>query len=108
MKLLPDSPATRALARASSTHTEFVEDSLPLSSKSLPDATRWPSMEKSALSKAGLAACPSDAVNEVKDAVHLVSARPGGHGAARELIELLLKTKGLWSKALEHVGVLGA
>jgi 3-deoxy-D-manno-octulosonate 8-phosphate phosphatase (KDO 8-P phosphatase) len=58
-----------------------------------------------ALALAGLSACPSDAVDEVKQAVQLVCASPGGRGAARELLELVLKAKGLWSAALEHCGV---
>jgi 3-deoxy-D-manno-octulosonate 8-phosphate phosphatase KdsC-like HAD superfamily phosphatase len=30
----------------------------------------------------------------VKDSVHFVSSRPGGHGAAREFIELILQATG--------------
>jgi len=55
-----------------------------------------------ALSRAGLSACPADAASEVRAAVHFVSSRPGGHGAARELIELVLKATGKWDAALEH------
>ena len=55
-----------------------------------------------ALSRAGLSACPADAVSLVREAVHFVSARPGGHGAARELIELILQATGRWEQALDH------
>ncbi len=55
-----------------------------------------------ALSRAGLSACPADAVPLVRDAVHFVSAWPGGHGAARELIELVLQATGCWEQALDH------
>ena len=55
-----------------------------------------------ALNRAGLSACPADAVPEVRAAVQFVSSRPGGHGAARELIELVLKATGRWEQALEH------
>jgi 3-deoxy-D-manno-octulosonate 8-phosphate phosphatase (KDO 8-P phosphatase) len=54
------------------------------------------------LAKAGLSACPADAVDEVRGAVHFVSSRPGGHGAARELLELVLKATGQWDAALAH------
>jgi len=55
-----------------------------------------------ALSRAGFSACPADAVPQVREAVHFVSARPGGHGAAREFIELVLHATGRWEQALEH------
>ena len=48
------------------------------------------------LRRVGLAACPADAVAEVRAAAHLVSARPGGHGAARALIEHILQAQGHW------------
>ncbi len=44
----------------------------------------------------GLSACPADAVVEVRDAVHLVTSDPGGRGAVREVIEVILKGQGLW------------
>jgi 3-deoxy-D-manno-octulosonate 8-phosphate phosphatase (KDO 8-P phosphatase) len=55
-----------------------------------------------ALSRAGLSGCPADAAEQVKSAVHFVSSRPGGHGAAREFIELILRATGRWEAALEH------
>jgi 3-deoxy-D-manno-octulosonate 8-phosphate phosphatase (KDO 8-P phosphatase) len=48
------------------------------------------------LRAAGLAACPCDAVAEVKSAVHLVTAAPGGRGVIREVVEVILKAQGLW------------
>ncbi|MBL9038207.1 MAG: HAD hydrolase family protein [Archangium sp.] len=56
-----------------------------------------------AMKQVRLAACPADAVAEVRSAVHLVSSRSGGHGAARELLELVLKATGRWSDALAHM-----
>ncbi|HXW96926.1 MAG TPA: HAD hydrolase family protein [Gemmatimonadales bacterium] len=38
----------------------------------------------------GLSACPADAEPEVRQSVQLVCGRPGGHGAFRELAELIL------------------
>jgi 3-deoxy-D-manno-octulosonate 8-phosphate phosphatase (KDO 8-P phosphatase) len=55
-----------------------------------------------ALTRAGLSGCPADAVPEVRSAVHFVSTRNGGHGAAREFLELVLKATGRWEQALEH------
>jgi 3-deoxy-D-manno-octulosonate 8-phosphate phosphatase (KDO 8-P phosphatase) len=52
------------------------------------------------LSKVGLAACPADAVPEVRQEVHFVTQSRGGHGAVRELVELCLKASGRWEDAL--------
>lgn len=41
-------------------------------------------------SRAGIKACPSDATQVVLQAADWVSSRPGGHGAVRELCDLLL------------------
>jgi 3-deoxy-D-manno-octulosonate 8-phosphate phosphatase (KDO 8-P phosphatase) len=49
------------------------------------------------LGRVGLSACPADARPEVLRAVHYVSPAPGGRGAVRDLCELILKAKGLWS-----------
>lgn len=51
------------------------------------------------LREVGFAASVSDAESYVMDAVDYVSARPGGCGAVREIIEFLLKSSGLWEKA---------
>ena len=42
------------------------------------------------ISKVGLSACPSDAIQEVKDCVHYVCENQGGKGAYREVAELLI------------------
>jgi 3-deoxy-D-manno-octulosonate 8-phosphate phosphatase (KDO 8-P phosphatase) len=52
------------------------------------------------LSRVGLSAAPSDAAPEVRSRVHWVSGRKGGDGAARELIELVLRAQGKWEPIL--------
>jgi 3-deoxy-D-manno-octulosonate 8-phosphate phosphatase (KDO 8-P phosphatase) len=52
------------------------------------------------LARVGLSAAPADAAAEVREAVHWVSAVPGGRGAARELIELVMKAQGLWGRTV--------
>jgi 3-deoxy-D-manno-octulosonate 8-phosphate phosphatase (KDO 8-P phosphatase) len=54
------------------------------------------------LRRVGLAVAVADAVDEVKAAAHLVTQRPGGQGAVRELIELILRAQGHWDTLLEH------
>lgn len=44
----------------------------------------------------GLAACPADAVDEVKEISAYVSPKGGGKGCVRDLIEQVLKTHGKW------------
>jgi YrbI family 3-deoxy-D-manno-octulosonate 8-phosphate phosphatase len=46
----------------------------------------------------GLAACPADAVAEVKGAAHLITQAPGGRGAVREVVEVILKSQGRWDE----------
>lgn len=46
----------------------------------------------------GLACCPSDAVNEVKEVCEYISIYPGGKGCVRDIIEQTLKIKDLWHK----------
>src|SRR5215470_6313814 len=48
------------------------------------------------LRRVGLAAAVGDATLEVKLAAHYTTTAKGGKGAARELIELILKSKGIW------------
>ena len=57
------------------------------------------------LSRVGLAAAPADAAPDVRARVHWVSRAPGGCGAARELIELILRAQRAWeSVLLEYLG----
>jgi 3-deoxy-D-manno-octulosonate 8-phosphate phosphatase (KDO 8-P phosphatase) len=49
------------------------------------------------LARVGFAAAPADAVREVKKQVDWVSAHPGGRGAVRELIELILRAQQRWA-----------
>jgi 3-deoxy-D-manno-octulosonate 8-phosphate phosphatase (KDO 8-P phosphatase) len=56
----------------------------------------------------GLSACPSDAVSEVRKSAIFVSQAPGGRGAARELVELCLKSTNLWARGLEMMLQMGS
>ncbi|MBC8473370.1 MAG: HAD-IIIA family hydrolase [Candidatus Omnitrophica bacterium] len=52
------------------------------------------------IKRAGLAACPPNAVEEVRSSSHYVTQKHGGKGAVREVIEIILKSQGLWEKAI--------
>lgn len=51
-------------------------------------------------SRAGLAVAVADAAPEVKAACHYVTRAKGGEGAAREVIELILKAQDRWEEAI--------
>ncbi len=53
------------------------------------------------LTRVGLAAAPADAVSDVRERVHWVSRAPGGRGAVRELVELVLRAKGRWQPLVD-------
>jgi len=57
-------------------------------------------MELPILRRAGLAVAVPNAVDEVKAASHYTASRLGGRGAIREVVELVLKAKGLWDTLL--------
>ncbi len=50
------------------------------------------------LRRCGLAFAPNDAVAEVLAEVHRPLTRPGGHGAVREAVELILQARGDWPR----------
>ena len=60
-----------------------------------------------ALTRAGLAACPADAVPEVRERCQFVSAHKGGDGAAREFLEFLWKAKGQWDTIVQEYVEMG-
>lgn len=54
-----------------------------------------------ALRRAGLAVAVQNAVPEVKAVSHYVTVTPGGYGAVREVVELILQAQGRWDRILE-------
>ena len=52
------------------------------------------------LARVGLATAPADAADDVLTRVHWVAQAKGGAGAARELIELILRSRGLWDSVI--------
>ncbi len=54
------------------------------------------------LTRVGLSAAPADAAAEVRERVDWVSSVGGGRGAARELIELVLRAQHRWDEVLRQ------
>ena len=50
--------------------------------------------------RVGLAVAVGNATAEVKRAAHFTTKAIGGKGAARELVELVLKSKGIWEEMI--------
>jgi 3-deoxy-D-manno-octulosonate 8-phosphate phosphatase (KDO 8-P phosphatase) len=50
--------------------------------------------------RAGLAVCVADGAPELAAVCHFKTRRPGGRGAAREVVELILKAQGRWEEAV--------
>jgi 3-deoxy-D-manno-octulosonate 8-phosphate phosphatase (KDO 8-P phosphatase) len=51
--------------------------------------------------RVGLAVAVGDAVPEVKKVAHFTTRALAGHGAVRETIELILKSKGIWKEMID-------
>jgi len=72
-------------AGVSEEETAFLGDDLP----DMPVARR-----------AGLAVAVANAAPELKNICHYVTVAQGGKGAAREVVELILKAQGRWEEAI--------
>ncbi len=59
----------------------------------------WPDLP--ALTRVGFPACPHDAEPEVRDVCTFIASKPGGHGAARQVIAHILKAKGLYTPSTD-------
>ncbi|SMG49960.1 KdsC family phosphatase [Sphingobacterium psychroaquaticum] len=50
------------------------------------------------MKKVGIAACPHDAVEEIKQISAYISPRKGGEGCVRDILEKILKLQGKWGE----------
>ena len=53
------------------------------------------------LARVGLSTAPGDCVDDVRSRVHWVTTAAGGAGAARELVERILRVQGLWQGVVD-------
>lgn len=56
------------------------------------------------MKRVGLPVAVADAVEEVREAAEYVTQARGGHGAVREVAEVILKAQGKWEKILAKIG----
>ena len=59
------------------------------------------------LERVGLSAAPADAAPEIRRSVDWVSVARGGHGAVRELIELVLRAQHRWDDVVRQHALQG-
>ena len=55
-----------------------------------------------ALSRAGVAVGVANAIDEVKAVADYVTEREGGHGAVREVIDMILKAQDRWTAVIKE------
>jgi 3-deoxy-D-manno-octulosonate 8-phosphate phosphatase (KDO 8-P phosphatase) len=55
-----------------------------------------------AMRRVGLAVAVADSVDEVLKASDIVTEKEGGRGAVREVVEFILKSKGIWEEAIKR------
>jgi 3-deoxy-D-manno-octulosonate 8-phosphate phosphatase (KDO 8-P phosphatase) len=56
------------------------------------------------LRKVGFSACPADACLEVRNIVDYIAEYDGGHGAVREICEIILQAQGKWADVAAKYG----
>ncbi len=54
------------------------------------------------LGQCGLSFAPADAAVEVQTVVHRVMGAAGGHGAVREAVEIILRSRGIWDQLFSN------
>ncbi|MCX8022459.1 MAG: HAD hydrolase family protein [Syntrophorhabdaceae bacterium] len=60
-----------------------------------------------AMKMVGFAVATSDAIDEVKEIAHYITAAPGGRGAIREVAEFILRAMGKWDVWVDKVTKMG-
>ena len=102
------------LRRAHEMKMEFIYMKQPLKMPAYEEILRKASVSDSAvayigddlpdiplLRRAGLAVAVGNAVPEVKEVAHYTTRAIAGHGAVREAVELILKSKGMWEAMID-------
>jgi 3-deoxy-D-manno-octulosonate 8-phosphate phosphatase (KDO 8-P phosphatase) len=112
-----DSPATRERARQvgmSYVYQGHIEK-IPIYNEIMQDAGVSPQevaymgddlTDVVIMRRVGFAIATQNAREEVKRSAHAVTHAPGGNGAVREVIERLLKARGVWNELLRKYEVI--
>jgi 3-deoxy-D-manno-octulosonate 8-phosphate phosphatase (KDO 8-P phosphatase) len=103
------------LRRAREMNMEFIYMKQPLKMLAYAEIVRKTGVPDSAIAyvgddlpdlpvmrRAGLAVAVGNAVPEVKKMAHYITKALAGHGAIRETVELILKSKGIWEAMIDQ------
>ncbi len=112
-----DSPATAERARQVSMTWVFQGhiEKIPLFEQILAEAKVAPEQvayigddltDVVIMRRVGLSFAPANARAEVKHSAHAVTTASGGAGAVREVIEVMLKARGVWDELLKKYEVI--
>ena len=106
-----ESPAL--LRRAREMHMEFIYQKQPTKIPAYEEILKTAGVREAEVAyigddlpdlpvmrRVGLAVAVGDAVPEVKSAAHYVTKAHAGRGAVREVVELILKAKGIWEEMI--------
>jgi 3-deoxy-D-manno-octulosonate 8-phosphate phosphatase (KDO 8-P phosphatase) len=106
--------SSAVLRRAHEMNMEFIYMKQPLKMPAYEEILRKAGVTDSAVAyvgddlpdlpvmcRVGLAVAVGDAVAEVKEAAHYTTKALAGHGAIRETVELILKSKGVWEAMID-------
>jgi 3-deoxy-D-manno-octulosonate 8-phosphate phosphatase (KDO 8-P phosphatase) len=113
-----DSPATRERARQVNMTYVYQGhiEKIPIYNEIMADARISPQQvayigddltDVVIMRRVGLAIAAQNARDEVKRSAHAVTSASGGKGAVREVIETLLKARGVWDELLRKYEVAG-
>jgi 3-deoxy-D-manno-octulosonate 8-phosphate phosphatase (KDO 8-P phosphatase) len=102
------------LRRAHEMHMEFIYMKQPVKVPAYEEILQKTGTPESAVAyvgddlpdlplmrRVGLAVAVGDAVPDVKRAAHFTTKAVAGHGAIREAVELILKSKGIWKEMID-------
>jgi len=102
------------LRRAGEMRMEFIYMKQPMKMPAYEDIVQKAGVPDSAVAfigddlpdiplmrRVGLAVAVGDAAPEVIEAAHYTTRALGGHGAVREAVELILKSKGIWEAMID-------
>ncbi len=70
---------------------DLLEDEILYMGDDLPDYE--------VMKRVGIATCPFDAANEIRDICMYISSRKGGEGCVRDILEQVMRSQGTWEIA---------
>jgi len=54
------------------------------------------------IKRVGFAVAPPNAMDDVKKSAHYITRKQGGKGAVREVVEIIMKSQGMWDRVVSE------